>query len=74
MIFENVYIQFFILHITYNQWWRKLPLPFGGAEEGQKNFKEISNFIWENEFWLFQSLSIRKKKCQLFAAGMLEHG
>ncbi len=35
MIFENVYKQFYILHITYNQW-RKLPLPFGGAEDGQK--------------------------------------
>ncbi len=49
MIFENVYIQFYIVHITYNKW-RKLPLPFGGAEEGQKNFKEIINLICENEF------------------------
>ena len=36
MIFENVYIQFYILHITY-----KLSLPFGGAEEGQKNSKNL---------------------------------
>ena len=50
MIFENVYIQFYILYITYNQW-RKLPLPFRGAEEGQKISKEIINLIlWENEF------------------------
>ncbi len=41
MIFENVYIQFYILHITYNQW-RKLLLPFGGAEEGQKISKKLS--------------------------------
>ena len=49
MDFWNVYIQFYILHITYNQW-RNLPLPFGGAEEVKINFKEIINFIWENEF------------------------
>ncbi len=41
MIFENVYIQLYILHITYNQW-RKLPLPFGWAEEGQKISTNLS--------------------------------
>ncbi len=30
--------------------WRKLPLPFGGAEEGQKRCKEIINLIWEMNF------------------------
>ena len=40
MIFDNVYIQFYILHITYNQW-RKLHLSFGGAEDGQKNSKNL---------------------------------
>ena len=59
MIFENVYKQFSILYITYNQW-RMLPLPFGGQRRG-KIFQKIINLIWEN---FEQALEVEKIKIE----------